>query len=546
MLNLRRRFAFFIQQSYIIIIILYFKHNCFINYKKGNALMNKIAQSAAAFLKKDEAALKNAILMQDGEISIYPDSIHKLGDAAVMMGRCSKAKFLLVVADNANAMPQGFEGDAIALADGACAICGKLSAANAAALRRHFPWCAPKSLRNERTTIGCGDRLGLATTGHILAAKKVKVSPVLAQQSMRELTMTGRTFRGVVDDACFMVFAADYRDGYGADGDHLKTIPDIDVALAAGMPMITLDLSEVMNAAAGDWDCAAIDAAFAAMPADLQKSILDEYADKKFVLADDVAVELDKLTAKRCAVMYTAALDFAAKVHQHLKAARGDEFDLEISIDETSSPTLPSHHLFIVRELHKRNVEFSSLAPRFIGEFQKAIDYIGDLDEFDRQFRVHAMIAQNYGNYKISVHSGSDKFAVYPTVGRETRHYLHLKTAGTSWLVAVTVLAKHDPALYRDMHKCALENFNDMLKLYHITADINKIPALDTLSDAELPALMDMPEARQLLHITYGPILTGALRERFFAAMHKFEKEYDLAIEAHFDKHLSLLGVPVK
>ncbi|MBR7156749.1 MAG: hypothetical protein IKD22_07920 [Lentisphaeria bacterium] len=146
----------------------------------------------------------------------------------------------------------------------------------------------------------------------------------------------------------------------------------------------------------------------------------------------------------------------------------------------------------------------------------------------------------------MSVHSGSDKFAVYPTVGRETRHYLHLKTAGTSWLVAVTVLAKHDPALYRDMRQCALENLNDMLKLYHITPDINKIPALDTLSDAELPALMDMPEARQLLHITYGPILTGALRERFFAAMHKFEKEYDLAIEAHFDKHLSLLGVPVK
>jgi hypothetical protein len=66
------------------------------------------------------------------------------------------------------------------------------------------------------------------------------------------------------------------------------------------------------------------------------------------------------------------------------------------------------------------------------------------------------------------------------------------------------------------------------------------------LSDAELPALMDMPEARQLLHITYGPILTSSLRERFFSAMHKFEKEYDEAVRRHFDKHITLLGVPEK
>ena len=507
--------------------------------------MKKIAESVLALLSKDDAAIKAAMIKCDGNISIYADSVHKLGNAAVMMGRDDDKRFIIVVADCSKDMPAVFEGETVALADGGVALNGDLTAANAAALRKHFPWCAPRSLRNERTTIGCGDRLGLASFGHIKAARKVQAYPVLAQQSMRELTMTKRTFRQVVDDACFMVYAADYRDGYGADGDHLKTIPDIDVALAAGMAMITLDLSEVMNAAAGDWDAAAIEAAFAEFPADFQKRIMNDYAGKKFVLGE-VAVDVDELTAKRCAVMYTAALDFAHKVYEHLKAARGDEFDLEISIDETTSPTLPSHHLFIVRELRFRKVEFSSLAPRFIGEFQKAIDYIGDLAEFDRQFKVHALIAQNYGNYKVSVHSGSDKFAVYPTVGRETRHYLHLKTAGTSWLVAVTVIAENDAALYRDMHKCALANFNDMLKLYHITADINKIPAVDTLSDAELPALMDMPEARQLLHITYGPILCGELRERFFKAMHKFEAEYEAALEKHFDKHLTLLGVPAK
>ncbi|MBR7121429.1 MAG: hypothetical protein IKC94_04225 [Lentisphaeria bacterium] len=506
--------------------------------------MKQIAESLTAYLGKGEAVLKEKVLKSSGNVTVYGDSVHAVGNAVVMMCRDEKQKFLLITAAGTKDMPAGFEGETFTLAAGAVAMKGELSEANAAALRRYFPWSAPKSLRNVRTTVGCGDRLGLATIGHVRAAKKVQVSPVLAQQSIRELTMTKRTFRKVVDDACFLVFAADYRDGYGADGDHLKTLADIDTALAAGMPMITLDLSDVMNAAAGDWDAAAVNEAFDRFPAAQKQMITGDYAGKEFVLADDVSVKIDELTAKRCAVMYTAALDFAAEVHEHLKAARGEEFDLEISIDETSSPTLPSHHLFITRELHRRNVEFSSLAPRFIGEFQKAIDYIGDLDEFDRQFKVHALIARNHGNYKISVHSGSDKFAVYPTVGRETRHYLHLKTAGTSWLEAVTVIAYKDPQLYRDMHQCALDNVSDMLKLYHITADFNKIPALSTLSDEELPALMTMPEARQLLHINYGPILTGNLRERFFEAMHKFEADYDDRIEAHFDKHLSLLGVP--
>ena len=85
-----------------------------------------------------------------------------------------------------------------------------------------------------------------------------------------------------------------------------------------------------------------------------------------------------------------------------------------------------------------------------------------------------------------------------------------------------------------------------MLKLYHITADITKIPALESLTDAQLPSLMEMPEARQMLHITYGPILTSDLRTRFFKAMHKFEDEYSKALEKHFDKHLSLLGAPLK
>ena len=98
----------------------------------------------------------------------------------------------------------------------------------------------------------------------------------------------------------------------------------------------------------------------------------------------------------------------------------------------------------------------------------------------------------------------------------------------------------------RDSKK-ALSSFNDMLKLYHITADISKIGDVDKMTDSQLPKLMEMAEARQLLHITYGPILRDAeIRPLFFAAMHKFEEEYVETIRRHFEKHLSLLGVPKK
>jgi len=507
--------------------------------------MKKIAESLLKNLKKTENDIKKNAMLADEKYSVYPASIHKLGECVVAVGRDDAARFVMVVADYPKALPEGFDGEKSMLVDGGALLVGKLNAANAKALRKYFPWTAPVSLRERRSTVGCGDRLGLASRGHILAAAKYKVSPVLAQQSMRELSLTGRTFQNVVDDAVFMVYESDYRDGFGADGDHLKKIADIDVALSAGMPMITLDLSEVMNAAAADWSEKEIQTAFEALPDEVKKRVIAEYEGKTFIVGSSKVV-FDGDCARRCAVMYTKALDFALEVYQFLKSKRGNEFDLEISIDETSAPTLPSHHLFITRELRKRHVEFSSLAPRFIGEFQKAIDYIGDLAEFDRQFKVHAEIAANYGNYKISVHSGSDKFAVYPTIGRETKGYLHLKTAGTSWLVAVTVIAQKNPQLYREMHQLALDHFGEMLKLYHITADLSKIPALPTLADAELPKLMDMPEARQLLHITYGPILKSHLRDRFFHALFVEEDAYTQAIEKHFDKHLSLLNLEKK
>jgi hypothetical protein len=476
---------------------------------------------------------------EDG-MRLYPASLYLRDGALYCIAADEREKFLCVAAEGP--LPRHFSGETTE-GGGLRLLRAPLTKENAAVLKELFPFTAPVSLREKRTTIGCGDRLGLATAAHLRAVRKFSAYPVLAQQSIRELGYTGRDFERVVADAAFLVFQEGYEAGWGADGDHLKTIEDIDTALAAGMPMITLDLTQVLKPEAGEWNAERVEEEFAGLPEEVRSRVLSVYGGKSFTVGDH-SVDVSESEAKRCALMYWQALDFAGEVDRHLRAERGDRYDLEISIDETSSPTLPSHHLFIIKELLERNVTVNSLAPRFIGDFQKAVDYIGEVDEFERQFAVHCAIAAAHGGYKISIHSGSDKFSVYPAIGAHTGGRLHLKTAGTSWLEAVHTVARAEPELYRSLHEKAAAYFPEALKSYHITADISRLPEPDSLSDGELERYFSIDEARQMLHITYGGLLQEEeLREPFFRALHEHEELHYELLEQHFEKHLETLGV---
>jgi hypothetical protein len=415
-------------------------------------------------------------------------------------------------------------------------------------LREEFPFTTPQSLRGKDATIGTGDRLGLANPAHIRAVRQYDIFPVLAQQSIRELNFTKRTYPEVVDAATFAVFQEGYEDGYGFDGDHLKTLPEINMALDAGATMITLDLSEVMNAAAANWTPEQLLEAYQQIPANEVQRLEKAYLASAFTLQGGSTLSFDATELHRCCVMYLEAIDFAKEVYDLLVEKRGaGNFDFEMSIDETEAPTVPQHHLFIIRELIHHGVEVESLAPRFIGEFQKAIDYIGDLGEFERQGKVHCQMAKTYGNYKVSIHSGSDKFSAYPIIGKWTAGRLHVKTAGTSWLEAVRVIAKQEPALYREIHALALESYEDALNYYHITADFGKIAPLDSVSDDELPSYLDQLESRQLIHIIYGYVMQNQeMRRKLYDALFVHEDVHYQLIRDHIRKHVTLLGRPEK
>lgn len=141
--------------------------------------------------------------------------------------------------------------------------------------------------------------------------------------------------------------------------------------------------------------------------------------------------------------------------------------------------------------------------------------------------------------------SGSDKFSAYPAIGKWTDGRLHVKTAGTSWLEAVRVIAIKEPELYREIHQVALDSYQEALKFYHITADFNKIKPLDECSDEELPEYLDLPESRQLIHIIYGFVMQNStLREKLYNALYTHEDLHYQLIRDHIRKHVTLLGRP--
>jgi hypothetical protein len=267
------------------------------------------------------------------------------------------------------------------------------------------------------------------------------------------------------------------------------------------------------------------------------------YSDKKFDLSGGGSIGFDELSFLRAAVKYGNAITHIVKMHRRLREICKRPFELEVSVDETESVTSPAEHYFFAAELKRMGVTWSSMAPRFIGRFEKGVDYIGDLEAFRRSFSEHVAVMRTLGPYKISIHSGSDKFSIYPIVAALTGGLVHLKTAGTSWLEAVRAVSKIDPALFREIYDFARERYETDKASYHVSADMAKVPPGSSLSDGQLPAMLDDFHARQALHVTFGSVLTAdggnRFRTRFYAALQKQEEVHYDALVKHLGRHVA-------
>lgn len=465
--------------------------------------------------------------------SIYPDSTATVDGVTYLLLRAAESgdKHLGILGDAA-----GFAGQR----QGDLLLC-PLTAGNAAALRTALPWLQAIPL-GLQTSAGCGDRLGLATPGHIRALRKAAgVAPILAQQSIRENARTGRTPQEVMDDALWGVFQEGWRTGFGADADHLKTTADADLTAAAGYTFFTVDPGDHVDDAAHTAAPAELAEKFAALPwSDLDSSPADQRArflGTTFEL-EDRRLAFDEESLLRAAAKYGRAVIHAARMYRHLDGILDRPWELEVSVDETATPTSHLEHLYIVAEMRRLGVRWVSLAPRYVGSFEKGVDYIGDLDALQADLAGHAAIARAFGPYKLSLHSGSDKFSVYPIAVAETRGVVHLKTAGASYLEALRAIAQVDAPLFRAIYGLACEHYDEDRRTYHVSAQPARAPQPAALADGQLPAVLDQFDARQMLHVTFGSALAryGAAIK---ATLRSNEEAHYAAIEAHFDRHLA-------
>ncbi len=501
-----------------------------------HTILRSAIQSGAFASNVSIKAFKDRVAAQ---YSVESGSVSKTDTGLFMLRETEEQSSLVVLSQYETAL-SGFSGESLTEHEGGItyfALECPLDHVNAAGLRKALPRTAPFVL-NSRQSFGNGDRIGSpsqATPWHIEVCAKYDMTPVLAQQSVRENQKTGRTFESVMDDVTWSVLRSGYRSPWGSDADHLKSLDSIDEAVRAGFTMFTLDPSEkIDNNADTDSDDT------------LNQKLNGLFSGNKevddFISCYSGCEGADTRSVVKSGVKYLAAVHHAVKAYQRLVELLGESnFNFEMSIDETSTPTTALDHRIIATELSREGVRLFSLAPRFAGSFEKGIDYKGSLEDFRSSLESHAALARELGGYRLSLHSGSDKFSVYPIFAEVTDGFFHVKTAGTSYLEAVKVTAVADIELFRKIFALSMETFDDNAASYEISADVTRVPDVSQLSGEEAVKLLtNNPDVRQVLHIAFGVVL-NRMGSEFKAVLKNNSALYRENIVTHIGKHLELL-----
>ena len=407
-------------------------------------------------------------------------------------------------------------------------------------------------------SFGFGDRIGLATSGHVEAMKRSAngIEPIFPQQSIREMTRTQRTARQVMDDAMNGARTAGWEGRIGADADHLKTPEDVDVTAAVGFTFFTIDPSDDVDQRADDYDEATLREKFST--AGDSAPWYGSYLGKSVSLPSGATIEFSEEACMRAAVKYGPAIRRALAMGDHIRSVNesaGRDYEIELSVDETDQPTTLAEHYIIADQCLQGGMKLVSLAPRFIGELEKGVDYKGDVAALEASLNDHAAIAELLGPYKLSLHSGSDKLSMYPALARATKGRFHVKTAGTSYLEALRVVARHDEALFRRIVQFGRDRYDVDKATYHVSATNDAVPVGDDLDAKRLEQVYlecwaDVPQGlgftepgRQILHCTFGSTLTDPeLGPAVRSVLESHPDTYTEVLADHFSRHLEALA----
>ena len=294
-------------------------------------------------------------------------------------------------------------------------------------------------------------------------------------------------------------------------------------------------------------------------------SNVDKFLDACDFFTIDVADFIGKAGSSE--ERYLPAVKEAGKIYRHIAERKGaDNFVTEVSMDEVAVAQKPDEIRFILKALADEKVPLQTFAPKFTGRFNKGVDYVGDLAQFEREFEEDLLVIDEaikaYGlpaNLKLSIHSGSDKFSIYPVMGRLIRKYdkgIHVKTAGTTWLEEIIGLALADPAalaLAKKIYRAALTRMDELTVPYATVIDVDaaKLPTPETVDgwDAQTFAKtlrheetepLYNPSFRQLMHVSFK--VAAELGDEYYPALERHADVIGREITANIcDRHVARL-----
>ncbi|QDV25536.1 tagaturonate epimerase family protein [Aureliella helgolandensis] len=372
----------------------------------------------------------------------------------------------------------------------------------------------------EKYTFGVGDRFAHQAGAQLrafeqLAADGVDVTPVW-NKSNREHTFVGSQPQSVYDAAQAAVASRGWKKPWHVDADHIQ-LKTVDAFIPCS-DFFTIDVADSIGKPAASKDIAAF---VERHPELVGKLTLDGLS---------APLEVTQADVQRVAEQYLLAVQEAGEIYRHIATTKGaDKVIAEISMDETDAPQTPPELLIILVAIADEKIPVQTIAPKFTGRFNKGVDYVGDLQQFTREFNddvaVIAHAVKTYGlpeTLKLSVHSGSDKFSLYPIIReclQRTGAGLHIKTAGTTWLEEIIGLAEAGGdglALAKEIYAYALEHVEEFCAPYASVIDIDasQLPSADTVASWSGPRLASAirhiqgnehfnPHMRQLLHVSF-------------------------------------------
>jgi len=383
-------------------------------------------------------------------------------------------------------------------------------------------------------SMGIGDRFGRQGRAQLSAMVEARMAgaPVCPvwNKSHREHSIIHTRPEDVRREADAAVAAAGWDAPYFVDADHIN-LDTVDGFIDSS-DFFTLDVAGAIGTAAGADAIEAFAGRHAGLCGTLQIDGIDE------------PLRISPGRVRSVAGEYLFAVQQAGRIYRRIAGRKGaGSFVTEISMDETPTPQQPEELLFILAAIADEGIPAQTIAPRFSGRFNKGVDYFGDVTDFEREFRADLAVIRYAvesfglpGNLKLSVHSGSDKFSIYPCMARAIAEFdagLHLKTAGTTWLEEIIGLAESGAdglAIAREVYGRALERREELCGPYADVIDIDpaRLPDLsqvETWSGKQFAGVLRHDpgcaaynaDFRQLLHVGYK--VAAEMGDRYLEAL---------------------------